>query len=155
MCRGWPQTVDTLVSCLGLYVALIGLRASTENTLRLARHYMLGLFAAGGAWILFNFFFMAAVERKVEEQQEEEHGNDKDFVPMSDSDIYSQALQVMVLPGMVWFMCWVRAWHFHHLLHEAEREATERMQSQAGDDDENNVNHDEELALSNNQAVLA
>lgn len=152
---GWPQTVDTLVSCLGVYVALIGLKASTENTLRLARQYMLGLFAAGGAWILFNFFFMAAVERKVEEQQEQEHGNDEDFTPTSDSDIYSQALQVMVLPGMVWFMCWMRAWHFHHLLHEAENEATERMQSQARDGEETNVNHDEELAMSNDRAVLA
>lgn len=151
---GWPQTVDTFVSCLGIYVALIGLRASTENTLRLARHYMLGLFAAGGAWLLFNFFFMAAVEKKVEEEQETEHANDKDFTPMSDSDIYSQALQVMVLPGIVWFMCWMRAWHFHHLLHEAEYEATERMQSQARDDADREVNHDEELALSSEQAVL-
>lgn len=151
---GWPQTVDTFVSCLGIYVALIGLRASTENTLRLARQYMLGLFAAGSAWLLFNFFFMAAVEEKVEEAQESEHANDEDFIPMSKSDLYSQTLQVMVLPGIVWFMCWMRAWHFHQLLHEAEYEATERMQSQARDDAENDANHDEELALRNGQAVL-
>ncbi|GAX15595.1 hypothetical protein FisN_3Hh065 [Fistulifera solaris] len=151
---GWPQTVDTFVSCLGIYVALIGLRASTENTVRLARQYMLGLFAAGGAWLMFNFFFMATVEEQVEEQREQEHSKDKDFTPMSDSDIYSQSLQVMVLPGIVWFMCWMRAWHFHHLLREADEEANERLRSQTRDYDEANVNHDEELALSSGQAVL-
>ena len=38
----WAQTVDTLVSALGVYVAILGLRASTESTLRLARAYLWG-----------------------------------------------------------------------------------------------------------------
>jgi len=36
----------------------------------------------------------------------------------------------MFLPGMVWFLCCVRAWQFQYLLGEAEREAVGRIQSE-------------------------
>jgi hypothetical protein len=150
---GLAQYVDTLVSALGVYVAILGLKASTENTLKLARLYMVGLFCAGAAWLLFNFFFTAAIERKIEERQEEMHEDNEDFEPDTDADIYQKSFQVMILPGMVWAMCWIRAWNFQHLLYEAESEAEERIQSQLDLEDEQ-ANHDEELALGNQGAVF-
>jgi hypothetical protein len=145
------QYVDTIVSLLGVYVALLGLRASTENTLRLARVYLISLFGTGTLWILFNFFFTASMERKVERKKEEMESDDY-FHP----NIYHQAFQVMVLPTMVWVICCMRAWQFQHMLHEAETEAEDRIHTQRFQyaDEDTGGNRDEELALGSRNSVL-
>lgn len=38
---------DTLISAFGLYVSLLGIKATTENTLQLARQYLFCLTLAG------------------------------------------------------------------------------------------------------------
>ena len=155
---GPAQYADTAVSMIGVYVAILGLQASTENTLRRARAYFFGLVLAGCSWLLFNFFFTAAIERKIDEH-DDEMNEDGNYVPATEEDLYNQAFQVMILPAMVWLMCWARAWHFQSLLYDAETEANERIQAQLDLEEERDQvattpTADEELAISNQNAVF-
>lgn len=129
---GTTQYFDTAISILGVYVGLIGIKASTENTLRTARRYLLGLVLTGLAWMTYNFF----VEVKVDRNKEEAHPSHSN----SEDDPYAQAFQASLFPLMIWILCWVRAWNFHRLLHEAEAEASERIQSQLDLEEEGEAN---------------
>lgn len=142
---------DLMLSLAGVYVSLMGLKAANHNALMLARRYLYGTFIVGVYWILFNYFLTFRDEKrmyeKLEEQQEQQDPEGiHDDMP-SDGDLLSQAMSVMVLPSMIWGICCLRAWQFHHLLHEAEAEAEERIRAQASGD--------EELALQNESAELA
>jgi len=162
---GWPNSVDLVISVVGFYVALIGIKASNENTMRLAKQYLWGTAAVGVAWWLFNYYMTIEIDETIEEEREQR--DDDSFPPMSNKDIYNQALSVMVLPGLLWIMCCFRAFQFHFLLREAEEEAEARIQR---DSDPTAaaatvhadsasaaalpLQHDEELALQNNAASL-
>jgi hypothetical protein len=156
---GWANSVDLFISILGVYVALLGIKASNETTQRLAKQYLWGTAAVGVGWWLFNYYMAVQVDEIIEAEREER--DDDLFPPMSNQDIYSQALSVMVLPGMLWVLCCFRAFQFHFLLHEAEEEAEARMQRDANPDQQTSstnaaavVEHDEELALQNGSASL-
>lgn len=168
----WLNSVDLFISVLGVYVALIGIKASNENTMRLAKQYLWGTATVGVLWWLFNYYITVELDESMEQQHEER--DDDLFPPMSQKDIYNQALSVMVLPGVLWVLCCFRAFQFHFLLREAEEEAEARMQpyteeeeedperassnstgatspptTTAANNDEATVQHDEELALQN------
>jgi hypothetical protein len=116
------------------------------------------------------------IDEKIEAKREEAHTphpwndtgtmDDDQFVLLDDNDIRWQAISVMVLPGMVWLMCCLRAWQFQYLISEAEQEAQDRIRSEfanvmsaaSGDSDNEPttatpsslstvVNHEEEFAL--------
>lgn len=149
---GWINMVDLALSILGVYVALIGIRAASETRLVLARLYLTGTVAVGIGWMLFNYYLTVQMDEAMQEDQirdyEEKHGqndqptnganggDDDGLVIMSDEDIYKSALSVMVLPGLVWFMCCLRAAQFHNLLRDAELEAATRIQSQMTESDD-------------------
>jgi len=156
---GWPNTCDLILSIAGVYVAWIGIQASNENQLRLAKIYLEGTFLVGIGWMFFNFFVTYEIDEAVEHEHREHHPND-DFIPdMSDDDILNSALSVMVLPGLVWIMCCLRAAQFHRLLHDAEEEAESRIraelersqpplqQQQPGEEEDDDGQHDEELGV--------
>jgi len=129
----WPaaEYVDTAISLICLYVAILGLKASSENTLRLARSYMIGLFIAGSLWLGFQYFMSVASLRLTdEEKQNQAAAHNQPYTPEPISEIYIQAFQAMLLLSLLWCMCCVRAWNFQRLLSDAEREANERIQSQ-------------------------
>ena len=148
---GWVNMVDLFLSLLGVYVALVGIRAASETRLALARVYLTGTIIVGVGWMLFNYYLTVRMDEAMQDEQVREyeanhpdngtgsnhhhqHNNaaadDDNLVIMSDEDIYKSALSVMVLPGLVWFMCCLRAAQFHNLLHEAELEASTRIQAQ-------------------------
>jgi hypothetical protein len=161
---GWPDSVDLFISILGVYVALLGIKASSENTLRLARQYLWGTAFVGVSWWVYNYYMTVQVDEAIEAEREER--DDDLFPPMSNKDIYSQALSVMVLPGMMWVLCCFRAFQFHFLLHEAEEEASARMQRDADPEQQASstdaapanettvIEHDEELTLQNGSASM-
>jgi hypothetical protein len=161
---GWADSVDLFISIVGVYVALLGIKASSENTLRLARQYLWGTAFVGVSWWFYNYYMTVQIDETIEAEREER--DDDLFPPMSDKDIYSQALSVMVLPGMLWVLCCFRAFQFHFLLHEAEEEASARMQRDADPEqqasstdaapanDATVVEHDEELTLQNGSASM-
>lgn len=144
---------DLIISAVGFWVAMTGIQATNDNTLRLAKKYMYGTFLVGVAWMVYNYIRSVQIDEEIEHHREESRetkfGNqthhhsdttgassDDMFMPMSDSDIYAQSFQVMVLPGMVWILCCVRAWQFHYLLSEAEREAEERIRTELSNDND-------------------
>jgi hypothetical protein len=121
------NTFDTIISVMGVYVAITGLKATTANTLRLARTYLMGTFLTGIGWCLFNYVMTYRIDKELEK---EHHESRDDLPPMTNSDLAWQAMSVMVLPCMVWILCCLRAWQFHFLLREAEQEAEERIRSE-------------------------
>ena len=150
------NTFDVIISAMGVYVAIMGLKATTLNTLRLARVYLTGTFLVGVGWCLLNYVIYYQTEKEFEEKSEENPNNG--VPPMSDSDMAGQAMTAMVLPCMVWMLCCLRAWQFQYLLREAEQEAEERIRSElaniTGMSNENN-NDDEEGALQAENGTMA
>lgn len=128
--------IDLVVSVLGIYVALLGIRASNENALVVARLYMIGTAITGIGWLVYNFIINFEID-----EIEREQGASSPHPSMSNNSVFNEAVQAMVLPAVVWGLCVFRAWQFQHLLAEAEQEAIARIQS---DDDSSD---DEEQAL--------
>lgn len=140
------NNVDFVISAFGVYVAMLGIRATNETTLLLARQYLLGTVAVGIAWMMFNYWFTVHVDEEFDELRREERHNytagdhnstdppphyDDDAIPYrTDTEYYQQNLSLMMIPGMVWCLCCIRAWQFQSLLEEAEREAEERIRNE-------------------------
>lgn len=122
---GWPNTVDWIISAAGVYVALMGIQATNENTRRLARVYLIGTVGVGVGWLLYNYFLTVKMDEAIVAQQPS-----GPIADMDEDDIYKSALSVMVLPAMVWVLCCMRAAQFHQLLSDAESEAEGRIRAQ-------------------------
>jgi len=150
--RSWRATDwgDLAVSALGLYVSTVGMRAANESTVRLAKRYLVGLFASGIGWLAYQYCLNVLVLEDLEEAEETEAEDADDAmsgVPgygggsleEDYGDPRSAALGTLLLPTLVWGVCWLRAWEFHSLVAAAEREAEERARFLAGGDDGNGV----------------
>jgi Ubiquitin family len=128
---GWTMsnTVDLLVSIIGVYAGLLGIKASNENTLRQARKYLRATVAAGVSWFAYNFYVTYLFDEKMDIEQREMYDDDKVFPSASTtpSELINQVLSVMVLPALLWILCCARAYQFQNLLQEAEEEAATRM----------------------------
>lgn len=202
-----------------MYVAFLGIRASSENTLRVAQWYLRGTVLVAIGWLGYNYMISLEVDEALEQNNSHgghsthnnstdnhHHSNTPDEGEDDDDDddlnVYNQALQVMILPAMVWCLCCFRAWQFQYLLQQAEQVAHDRIQNevqllqdqhaqeeegqeeeggqtssggtsssnatsttndndavataaaQRSDNNVNDNNHDEELALQNPSAVI-
>jgi hypothetical protein len=47
--------VDLAISIVGVYVAVLGLKASNENCIRTAQRYLVGTFLTAIAWLVYNY----------------------------------------------------------------------------------------------------
>mmetsp|Transcript_56941 Transcript_56941/g.138677 ORF Transcript_56941/g.138677 Transcript_56941/m.138677 type:complete len:282 (-) Transcript_56941:1184-2029(-) len=131
---------DLVVSVVGFYVATLGMKATQENTLRLATMYCIGSVIAGVLWNAFNVYGMFIFYKEETESlaSDDDDGNgddqyddDDDEIPtLSTDDMVTLAFVTVVLPLMVWGLCWTRAFEFRRLILEAEHEASERIRSQ-------------------------
>lgn len=158
--RTWRNSdyVDLAISSVGFYVATLGIKATTENTMRLARQYMIGTVLVGIAWNVFYYFLNIQAE-KAADQKRVDASDDDEFGLMPDSTYYVQAAFAIMLPAMLWLLCCVRAWQFHGLLREAEEEAEERIRTQITDLEEGPAaplpdDGDQELTLQNEEARI-
>ena len=153
--RTWRNSdyVDLAISTVGFYVATLGIKATTENTMRLAKRYLAGTLVVGTAWIAFYYYLNVDAERRADEERSEKEDND--LPAMSESDYYVQAAFAILLPALVWLLCCVRAWQFHGLLREAEEEAEERIRNEISDVEEGRPEEgDQELTLQNETARI-
>mmetsp|Transcript_23140 Transcript_23140/g.35218 ORF Transcript_23140/g.35218 Transcript_23140/m.35218 type:complete len:439 (+) Transcript_23140:166-1482(+) len=125
--RQWESEdyFDLLVSGIGFYVATLGMKATTENTLRLANAYMIGTIVAGISWNVWNAWMYLLFVK-----EETTPNDDDEIMPLTTDDFVTVAFFTVMLPLGVWWMCCVRAWQFRALIAEAELEAAERIQSQ-------------------------
>ena len=127
--RPWetPDYFDLAVSAIGFYVATLGMKATTENTLQLANAYMIGTVIAGIGWNLWNVFMYIMFYREETAPKPED---DENSITLTRDDFATVAFFTVFLPLMVWGLCCARAWQFRQLLEEAEQEAAERIRSQ-------------------------
>jgi hypothetical protein len=116
---------DLLVSVVGFFVARLGMKATHENTSRIAFQYLIGTLIAGILWTAWNVF-----EFTLFFKTESAPKDDDTQVPLTDEDFRTIALFTVILPMGVWVLCCARAWHFRLLLTEAELEAAERIRSE-------------------------
>lgn len=132
---GGEDTFDLIVSIICFFVARLGMKATYENTSRLAMQYLTGTAVAGILWNIWNISVFVTFAK--EESQEPD---DDGTVPLSEDDMRTIAIFTVLLPLGVWILCCSRAWQFLQLIREAEREASERIRTDLtlaeGDDDD-------------------
>jgi len=135
--RTWRNSdyVDLAISAFGFYVATLGIKATTENTMRLAKQYLVGTVLVGIAWNIFYYYLNIQAEKEAD-QKRVDATDDDEFGVLPDSTYYVQAAFAIMLPAMLWFLCCVRAWQFHGLLQEAEEEAEARIRNEISDIEE-------------------
>ena len=129
--RTWQNSdyFDALISAFGFYVSLLGIKATTENTLPLARRYFLCLLLAGVGYNLYYYYTNL--------HQEEKRAHESNL-EINSSELRTTAFMGILLPMTVWLLCIVRAYQFQALIREAEVEAEERTRGQNGEDPSNN-----------------
>lgn len=125
--RTWHNSdyFDLIVSVIGFYVATLGMKATQENTLRLANAYLIGTIVAGIGWNAWNVFMYVLFYR-----EETQPSDDDDLPPLTRDDFVTVAFFTVAMPLMVWGLCCARAYEFRRLIEEAETEAAERIRSQ-------------------------
>mmetsp|Transcript_30116 Transcript_30116/g.54576 ORF Transcript_30116/g.54576 Transcript_30116/m.54576 type:complete len:438 (-) Transcript_30116:51-1364(-) len=121
--RTWQNSdyFDTVISAFGFYVSLLGIKATTENTLQLAKRYFLCLVVAGIGYNCYYYYTNV--------QQEEKHALERSQ-QIGPSELYTTAFFGILLPLTVWLLCIIRAYQFQSLIREAEVEAEERTRGQ-------------------------
>jgi hypothetical protein len=140
--RMWRNSdyFDLALNLFGFYAAMLGIKAATDNTRRLAFRYLICTIICGVFWNAFYFYLNFEVEQEID--QKEGHS----LAPTS--DLLVQAFFAILIPMMIWCMCCMRAHQFHALLEEAEVEAEERIQSELQMQEEGNAGEEEENAES-------
>jgi len=162
--RTWqtPDYFDLLVSAIGFYVATLGVKATQENTFKLATAYAIGTIVAGIGWNLWNVYeYIKFFDEQThmadgysnatsDSDKNEADRNNGEEEPLTRDDFVTVAFFTILIPLFVWFSCCVRAFEFRRLIGEAEEEAAERIRNEyvvnegiATDDDEGaNANTD-------------
>jgi len=111
---------DLFISFAGVYVSLLGLHATRENTLFLAKKHLVGVVVVGISWLVWDYYQNLEFERESNANNQDENNH------MNNRDESQQALVALILPGTVWFTCFYRAWEFQHLLADAGSESSLR-----------------------------
>ena len=124
--RTWQNSdyFDAIISAFGFYVSLLGIKATTENTLQLAKQYFVCLVVAAIGFNSYYFYTGVQAEEKNAEQRNR---------TMDDSELYTSAFVGILLPLTIWLLCVIRAYQFHQLIREAEIEAEERTRGLDGE----------------------
>jgi hypothetical protein len=128
--RTWKNSdyFDLALSSFGFYVATLGIKATTENTRRLARRYLICTVIIGCFWNAFYYYLNVQAEEDEDAKRVAKHPDS--IPPMTQSDFYFQAFFAVLIPGMMWVLCCIRAFQFHELLCEAEEEAELRIRGE-------------------------
>jgi hypothetical protein len=144
--RTWRHSdyFDLLLNLFGFYAAVLGIKATTENTRRLAFQYLVCTVVCGVFWNAFYYYLNFQVEKEIDVEQ---HKNNDAKEPMLTTQQYLvQAFFAILIPMMIWCMCCLRAYQFHHLLEEAEREAEGRIQNEIRMVEEGNLANEDDAA---------
>jgi hypothetical protein len=136
--RTWRNTdyFDLALNLFGFYSAMLGIKATTENTRRLAFRYLVSTIICGIAWNAFYYYLNFEVEQEIDQERHKMHPEE----PLLDTQAYLvQAFFAILIPMMIWCMCCMRAHQFHYLIQEAELEAEHRIQHELTMQEEGNV----------------
>mmetsp|Transcript_11207 Transcript_11207/g.17329 ORF Transcript_11207/g.17329 Transcript_11207/m.17329 type:complete len:390 (+) Transcript_11207:305-1474(+) len=127
--RSWRNSdyFDMALNLFGFYSAMLGIKATTENTRRLAFRYLLCTVVCGFFW---NAFYYYINYEGVKEFDHEQHKYHKDQPLHTTEDYMKKAFIAITIQIAIWAMCCMKAYQFHQLLAEAELEAEARIQSE-------------------------
>jgi Ubiquitin family len=128
--RTWRHSdyFDLALNLFGFYSAMLGIKATNESTRRLAFRYLVSTVICGILWNAFYYYLNFEVEQEIDKEQHKENESNE---PLHTTKEYLiQAFFAILIPMMIWILCCLRAYQFHSLLYEAEREAEERIQSE-------------------------
>lgn len=154
--RTWQNSdyFDTIISAFGFYVSLLGIKATTENTLSLAKRYFICLIIAGiGSNCYYYYLNIQATTKQAQDRNQH----------VDPTELYTTALVGIFLPITVWTLCIIRAYQFQMLIREAEVEAEERTRGLANsgeeevgsrNDSNRNNNIDGEVVMGDTPRVL-
>ena len=62
--------VDLIISIVGIYVSILGMRASNENCLRTARYYLIGTTITAIGWLTYNYIISYEIDVEVDAHPE-------------------------------------------------------------------------------------
>merc|ERR1719491_131092 len=129
-----PDYIDALISMFSFYVAMLGIKVTTEHELKTARLFWNLLVLLAIVWNGFYYWNLVRQikvqeNRKKEESDGDDNNNSTDipsFDTNSDEEIYDTALWYMSFLIILWlvFLFWAR--QFKNLMEEAGIEAEER-----------------------------
>jgi uncharacterized membrane protein YgcG len=112
--------VELAISALGVYTALLGMKATTEHVGSLARKFIILLGILGASWTLFTPYCHIIDNLELEKA-------------LGESDEGHLALHVSLLettlPFFLWVLFYMRAWIFYAFIREAEQDAADRGNS--------------------------
>lgn len=146
--RHWRNSdyFDLALNIFGFYSAMLGIRATTENTRRVALRYLLCTILCGVAWTSFYYYLNYSFEEEVNEKRVD-NADDDNATLLPPSTLAWQAFFAVFIPIMIWLMCCFRAFQFHALLQEAEQEAEERIRNELNLEPDDDAMSQQEMAL--------
>lgn len=117
--RTWQNSdyADTVISAFSFYVSLLGIRATTENTLQLAKQYFACITVAAISSNCYYYYINVQQEERFAQQSNK---------AIDEDELHSDAFVGILLPMTVWALCVIRAYQFQTLIREAEQEAEQR-----------------------------
>jgi len=130
--RVWQNSdyFDTVISAFGFYVSLLGIRATTENTLQLAKRYFICVTIAGVLSDCYYYYLNIQATSK-QASNRNQH--------LDPTELYTTSFVQILLPLTVWLLCIIRAHQFQVLIREAEVEAEERARGLNNNNEDENV----------------
>lgn len=157
--RTWRNSdyADFAINAFGFYVATLGIKATTDNTLSTAKRYYFGLIITGLAWISY-YYYINLDEAK---QQQDFNSNSTDYDVDSysntnDSNVYVDSFYGVMVPLCIWSICFLRAWQFQSMISQAEQEMQLRLDEILGHSSPQSDSSDQEdlrLQEENNQTM--
>mmetsp|Transcript_21276 Transcript_21276/g.24186 ORF Transcript_21276/g.24186 Transcript_21276/m.24186 type:complete len:689 (+) Transcript_21276:162-2228(+) len=138
--------IEICISSLGVYVALLGMKVTTEHVGSQARLFMVLLAILGISWTFFTYYLhvkeLQDITAALNGGGGDESGGGSATTDGININIYRAAMIETTLPVFIWIMFFIRALQFYTLLREAEIEAGERarhlMPMLVSNDDNNN-----------------
>ncbi len=134
--------VELIISCFGVYVALLGMKATTDHVGYLAKRFLILLGLLGISWTVFTFYghfiYNLALEKALSggNGNDEEGGGGGSSSTGTSSSTTSNVETTMALkvsfmetmvPIFIWLIFYIRAAQFHAMIREAEMEANQRV----------------------------
>lgn len=134
--------VELIISCFGVYVALLGMKATTDHVGYLAKRFLILLGLLGISWTMFTFYGHFIYNLALEDALSGGNGNDEEgegggssstgTSSSTNSNVETtMALKVSfmetMVPIFIWLIFYIRAAQFYAMIREAEIEANQRV----------------------------
>lgn len=157
--RTWRNSdyADLIINAFGFYVATLGIKATTDNTLHTAKKYYFGLIITGLAWITYYYYINVAQAKADQEANMDTNSTDfaniDNYSNTTSSNVYVDSFYGIMIPICVWAICFVRAWQFQSMIAQAEQEMQLRLDEILGNSSPHNEDQ-EELSLQEENNIV-